>query len=169
MTSSNPYEVVSQFATTAETGAAFDCPRRGFWSVVIVAGHLIVYGIYLALAVFVSLWTASVGFGTARADEKTLFWLFVIGTPYVAGLFVAEYVGRRRVHPRREPVLALSSLVFGLVPLGLATFWFCEFLAFGGALANGLPGLISLVVGLIWILVALLRLRGALRLTRSSE
>lgn len=151
---SNPYEVAYDLsAVTTELHR-----RSGFWRAVI-AVQILAYAAYIAVTLFVALFTAFMGFGTARTDERLLLCLMLLAAPIVAWLFMMELMTWHSENPNRERLLAGFSVLFSAVPLVMSAFYCYEYIAFGAFELNAVPCMISLGVGGIWAWAATRRFR----------
>ncbi len=156
--SSNPYEVGSDLIPDA------DEPHRrpAVWRAVI-ALQILAYAAYIAASVFAAGFTAIMGFGTSRTDERLLFFLMLLAAPIIAWLFIGELRTWRVADPNHERSLAGFSVLFSMAPFIMSAFHIYEYIEFGAFELNAVPGIILLSVGALWASAATIRYRRAQR------
>ncbi|MFK7819419.1 MAG: hypothetical protein AB8G99_11925 [Planctomycetaceae bacterium] len=124
-----------------------------------VAMHVALYGLYVAWFAFLAAFIAVNGVaGSPRTDEVLLLVVFGLGAPFVLILLVTECQHYHSVPSNREAFLAKAGIACGLIPLVYAVFAFSEFIRFGAWWINGVPGVIAIVTGAIWIGIDMARL-----------
>lgn len=152
----NPYAVSADLAD-----ADGDVRKRSFLCTAVATVQLVACAAYVAVGIFLAVLIPFVGFGTARTDERALALAVILSAPFAAWVFVLEMMNWRETAARRELLLARFGVLLTLVPFVMAAFWFYEFTLAGSIQLNGVPAILSVLFGLVWLPLARVRLKRA--------